>query len=203
MLGDGHLIFNKKDKDGKPKPNTNAWYAMTLKNQEYIMHLGSNLYYPICTKTLPFPWPRANSGLPATQYHFHSRALPQLSSLHKLWYVWSDELHKFVKIVTLNIGELLTPIGLAHWIKDDGYKNGRGVVLCTDSFTLLEVNFLIDVLKLNFGLDAKMYNRRQKDKPLCWRISIKGDSDNAKKLKEIVLPYFVPSMYYKLDLEEL
>jgi hypothetical protein len=48
-----------------------------------------------------------------------------------------------------------------------------------------------------------MYNRRQKDKPLCWRISIKGDSDNAKKLKEIVLPYFVPSMYYKLDLEEL
>jgi hypothetical protein len=66
MLGDGHLIFNKKDKDGKLKPNTNAWYAMTLKNQEYIMHLGSNLYYPICTKTLPFPWPRANSGLPAT-----------------------------------------------------------------------------------------------------------------------------------------
>jgi hypothetical protein len=203
LLGDGHLRFNKKGPNGQPKPNTNAWYAMTLKNQEYIMHLWSNIYYPICTKTLPFPWPSPKSGLPARQYYFHSRALPQISSLHKLWYVWSDELNKFIKIVPLNIGELLTPIGLAHWIMDDGYKNGRGLVLCTDSFTLSEVNLLIDVLKLNFGLDAKIYNRRQKDKPLCWRIAIKGDSDNVKKLTEIVLPYFVPSMYYKLDLEDL
>lgn len=94
----------------------------------------------------------------------------------------------------------MTPIGLAHWIMVDEYKNVKGIVLCTDSFTLSEVNLLIDVLKLNFVLDAKLYNRNQKDKPLCWRITIKGDSDNAKKLKEIVLPYFVPSMYYKLGL---
>jgi hypothetical protein len=88
---------------------------------------------------------------------------------------------------------------------DDGYKQGRGVVLFTDSFTFSEVNLLIDVLKSNFGLDAKIYNRKQKDKPLCCRISIKGDYDNMAKLKEIVLPYFVHSMCYKLDidLEEL
>jgi len=200
MLGDGHLRFNKKDKNGKPKPNTNAWYAIILKNQEYIMHLWSNIYYPICTKTLPFPWPNPKSGLPATQYYFHSRSLPQLSSLHKLWYVWSDELNKFIKIVPLNIGDLLTLIGLAHWIMVVGYKEGRGVVLCTDSFTLAEVNLIIDALKLKFGLEAKLLNRNQKDKPLCWRISIKGDSDNAKKLKDLVLPYFVPTIYYKLGL---
>ena len=200
MLGDGHLRFTHKDVNGKPRANTNAIYAMTLKNHEYIMHYWSNVFNSICTNTVPRPWPNPNSGKPASQYTFSTRSLPQISSLHKLWYVWSDELNKFIKIVPLNIGELLTPIGLAHWIMDDGYKDGKGVVLCTDSFTLSEVNLLIDVLKLNFGLDAKIYNRRQKDKPLCWRISIKGDSDNAKKLKEIVLPYFIPSMYYKLGL---
>jgi hypothetical protein len=201
MLGDGHLRFTHKDVNGKPKPNTNAIYAMTLKNHEYIMHLWSNVFKSICTNTVPRPWPSPNSGKPASQYAFSTRSLPQITSLHKLWYVWSDELNKFIKIVPLNIGELLTPIGLAHWIMDDGYKNGRGVVLCTDSFTLSEVNLLIDVLKSNFGLDAKIYNRRQKDKPLCWRISIKGDYDNMDKLKEIVLPYFVPSMHYKLDID--
>jgi hypothetical protein len=50
---------------------------------------------------------------------------------------------------------------------DDGPKQGKGIVLCTDSFTLSEVNLLIEVLKLKFELDARIYNRTQKDKPLC------------------------------------
>ena len=39
LLGDGSLRFTHKDKNGKPKPNCNASYAMTLKNKEYIFHL--------------------------------------------------------------------------------------------------------------------------------------------------------------------
>ena len=161
---------------------------MTLKNHEYIMHLWSNVFNSICTNTVPRPWPSPNSGKPATQYAFNTRSLPQLSSLHKLWYVWSDELNKFIKVVSLNIGEILTPIALAHWFRVDGHTQGRCLVLCTDSFTLSEVNLLINALKFKFGLEAKLLNRIQKDKPLCWRISIKGDIDNATKLKELVLP---------------
>jgi hypothetical protein len=46
------------------------------------------------------------------------------------------------KIVPLNIGELLTPIGLAYWIADEGCfcKSSQRVILCTESFTLKEVN---------------------------------------------------------------
>jgi hypothetical protein len=44
MLGDGHLRFTHKDVNGKPRPNTNAIYAMTLKNHEYIMHFWSNAF---------------------------------------------------------------------------------------------------------------------------------------------------------------
>jgi hypothetical protein len=197
MLGDGHLRFTHKDVNGKPKPNHNALYCMTLKNKEYITHLWSNIFKPICTNTVPKPWPSEKSGLPAQQYTFNTRSIPQLTFLHKEWYKWSDEKNKFIKIVPLNIGELITPIGLAIWIMDDGYKNNKGIVLCTDSFTLSEVNLLIEVLKFKFGLNVRIYNRRQKDKPLRWRISI-NDPDN--KLKELVFPYFVPSMLYKLGL---
>jgi hypothetical protein len=39
LLGDGSLRFTHKDLNGKPKLNTNALYAITLKNKDYIYHL--------------------------------------------------------------------------------------------------------------------------------------------------------------------
>jgi hypothetical protein len=39
LLGDGSLRFTHKDLNGRPKLNTNASYAMTLKNKDYIYHL--------------------------------------------------------------------------------------------------------------------------------------------------------------------
>lgn len=200
ILGDGHLRFTHKDKNGKPKVGTNALYAMTLKSHDYIMYLWSKIYFQICTSTVPKAWPSPKTGLPATQYYFNSRSLFQLTVLHSLWYVWSDELNKFVKIVPLNIKELLTPIGIAHWIMDDGYRAGNRVILCTDNYTLFEVELLLSVLREKFGLDAKLYNRRQQGKLLCWRIAISGKPENVAKLRSLVLPYFIPSMLYKLGL---
>lgn len=52
LLGDGSLRFTHKDLNGKPKQNTNASYAMTLKNKDYIYHLAlqeKNVYSSICT----------------------------------------------------------------------------------------------------------------------------------------------------------
>ena len=45
-----------------------------------------------------------------------------------------------VKIIPLNIGELLTPIGLAYWFMDDGYAERSGYMLCTDSFSEFEID---------------------------------------------------------------
>ena len=156
MLGDGHLRFTHKDKIGKPKLGTNALYTMTLKSQEYIMYLCSKFYFKFCTSTLPRPWPSPNTRLPATHYSFNSRTLSQLILLQSLWYVWSNELNKFIKIVPLNIKELLTPIGIAQWKMDYGYRAGNRVILCTDNYTISEVELLISVLTYKFGLDAKL-----------------------------------------------
>jgi hypothetical protein len=47
---------------------------------------------------------------------------------------------------------------------DDGYKSDNGVVLCTDSFTLDEVNLLVSVLKDNFDLIATINRKAKKGK---------------------------------------
>jgi len=61
---------------------------------------------------------------------------------------------KVKKIVPSNIGDLLTLSGLAYWIADDGSFNKlwRAVILNTQSFTLEEVNLLMNVLTEKFHL---------------------------------------------------
>lgn len=111
LLGDGHLRYNKKGKDGLPAPNSNAQFAITLKSKEHIYHLWENIYKEICTSTGPHPWPKPKTGKPVTQYHLASRALPSLSEVHKKWYLLNDK--KFVKIVPLNIKDILTARSIA------------------------------------------------------------------------------------------
>jgi hypothetical protein len=198
LLGDGHLRFTKKDIEGKPKPNANALFSITLKNKEYIYFLWENCYKSICTDTLPRPWPPIKSGKPTTQYNFNSRSLPSITLLHKQWYKWLEEEKKFKKVVPVNIMEILTPIGLAHWIMDDGYKSGNGLVLCTESFSTEEVNLLKNILELKFGLKVSLHNRKSSSGKLGYRLAI--SSISKKKLIELVRPYFVNSMLYKLGL---
>jgi hypothetical protein len=205
LLGDGHLRFNKKGLDGKPKPNTNAQLAMTLKSKEYVDYLWQEIYKPICSNTPPHPWPNPNTGKPVTQYHFASKALISLSKIHSQWYIWSDTASKFTKIVPSNIGNLLTPIGLAHWIMGDGYwdKSSKTVVICTDNFTLSEVELLITVLKSKFNLTATVQRRIKSNKEICWRIRFSSKSENICLLRTLVQPYLIPSMLYKLNLSFL
>lgn len=202
LLGDGHLRFNKKGINGLPKPNTNAQFAITLKSKEHVMFLWQDIYSAICSKNPPYPWPNPKTGKPVSQYHFASRALVSLTEVHKQWYIFNKENNKFIKIVPLNIGELLTPIGLAHWIMGDGYWDtyNKTIDICTDNFTLSEVELLISVLKEHFDLLATTKRRIKSNKVVCWRIRFSGKSENLSKLRYLVEPYFIPSMLYKLNI---
>jgi uncharacterized protein YktA (UPF0223 family) len=88
----------------------------------------------------------------------------------------------------------LTPVGLAYWYMDDGSiksKESKGVILNTHSFSRLEVNELAQVLGSVFGLQAK--ERRQRE---GYQIYISGRS--YERFKEIVKPYVIDSMWYKI-----
>lgn len=117
---------------------------------------------------------------------FNTYSLPCLNYYYDLFY--KDK----VKSIPLNIGELLTPRGLAYWAMDDGANRDSGFILCTDSFSLSEVELLIKVLKSNFDLNCTIHNSNNKN-----RIYVKKDS--ISKFKNIVSPYFHESMQYKLN----
>jgi hypothetical protein len=60
------------------------------------------------------------------------------------------------KIVPINIGELLTPLGLAYWICDVGtfFKAHKYIRIATNSYTLQEVDLLLGVLRTKFNLNC-------------------------------------------------
>jgi len=81
---------------------------------------------------------------------FKTYALPCFAELYNLFYPNGK------KVIPSNIGELLTPLGLCHWICDDGCHSERDrvVYLSTNSFTLAEVQLLVSVLTDKFGLEC-------------------------------------------------
>lgn len=97
LLGDGHLRFTHKDKNGNFTGNSH--YAMTLKHYDYAFYLWKEIYSSICTSTPLRPWPNPNTGKKPSQYAFSSRSLPELTVLHKQWYLLNKETKKLIKIV--------------------------------------------------------------------------------------------------------
>jgi hypothetical protein len=199
LLGDGHLRGTHKDEKGYIKGNCH--FGITLKSYDYAFYLWKEIYSSICTDTPIRPWPNSKTGKTPSQYSFSSKSLISLTEIHKQWYILNEETKKFNKIVPLNIRKLLSPRGLAHWLMGDGYcsTDAKTVVICTDNFTELEVELLIKVLKDNFDLIATKNRRTKANKEVCWRIRFSGILENLSKLITLVIPYFIPSMLYKLN----
>lgn len=198
LLGDGCIRFTKKITDGQPKLNTNALYCMTLKKKDHIDYLWGNVFSSICSNIPPRPWPNPKTGKTPSQYNFNTKSLPALTDLHKKWYKWDKDLNKFIKIVPLDIKDDLTAIGLAHWIMGDGFWSQNSVFLCTDGFTIEEVDLLIETLAINFNLIASKRRRIQANGGICWRIRFSSKQENITKLINLVENYFIPSLLYKL-----
>lgn len=79
---------------------------------------------------------------------------------------------------------------------DDGQAVKRGgVTLCTDNFTLAEVLTMIDVLQSKYGLMCTIHNKNVAKG--YYRIYVSGKS--LPRLREIVQPYTVASMMYKIS----
>src|SRR5690606_35467523 len=118
-LGDLHV--------NKDYTNARLQFKQGLINKEYIYHLFdlfssySNMKGP---KHLEFFDKRTNKVY--NSIYFRTYSLPCFNYYYHLFYV--DK----IKRIPLNIGELLTPVGLAYWAMDDGSKSGSGFSFCTD-----------------------------------------------------------------------
>lgn len=196
LLGDGHINY---DPLKAPGINGRLEFTFSSKILHYVKYLKFDVLNSICTQSEPTPWPNPiTTGQEPTQYWFSSKRLINFNQLHSTWY--KQIKGQYIKILPLNIEELLTPIGLAHWIMGDGYFSTYTVKLCTDNFTKEEVVVLTKVLANKFGIDSTINRRSNSKGTIVWRIRISKSS--MDKLILLVSPHMIPEMLYKLGIKK-
>jgi heme/copper-type cytochrome/quinol oxidase subunit 1 len=176
ILSDGWLQINKSG-------NTRFSLKQSMDKVDYILYCFMKLSH-YCNK-LPFI---TNTKFNEKQFkaiQFTTRSYPCFTYFHNIFY------NKNVKIVPLNLYELLNYEGLAHWIMCDGTKTYKGLTLQTQSFTVKEVVSIISILIYKFELSCSLHMQRNQP-------TIYISSDSMKKLQPYILPYFCDSMKYKL-----
>jgi hypothetical protein len=75
---------------------------------------------------------------------------------------------------------------------DETYK-GKGIALCTDSYSIADVVRLMNVLIIRYDLICTLHKSNEQ-----YRIYISRKS--MEKVVKIVKPYMIPSMYYKIGI---
>ncbi len=194
MLGDGYIKYDPFT------PGTKGRLQFTFSSEilHYVKYLKHVALAPVCTEFEATPWPiPETTGKKATQYSISTKSLESISKLHSSWYKKEDG--KNIKFVPCNIEELLTPLGLAHWIMGDGYFSENCTFICTDSFTKQDVERLIKVLGNKFGIKATLKKRKKEDGVEVWRIRTSRLS--MEILKILVVPYLIPEMLYKVGIK--
>jgi len=117
--------------------NVKLTFRQGIVHEEYLSHLY-DLFSNFCPQgpKIQNSLPDIRTGKVYSAIYFLTYSLPCFNDIYKLFYLNGK------KKIPANIGQLLTPLSLCYWIADDGSwnKSKRYVVLCTNSFTLEEVN---------------------------------------------------------------
>jgi len=121
-------------------------------------------------------------------WRFQTRRFPEFKRVAKLFYEGKR------KIIPGNIDKILTnPISLAVWYMDDGGRrmDCHGMFLNTLSYSKTEQIKLQKCLLKNFGINTRIHWITD-----GFRLYI--PKSEARHFCEIISPYIIPSMVYKL-----
>ncbi len=78
---------------------------------------------------------------------------------------------------------------------DDGFKVGKGLKLCTNSFSYSECILLVKVLFDNFNLKSSIQSNGKENQYIIYIWA-----ESMPLLREIILPYVHPSMKHKINI---
>jgi len=172
----------------------------SVSNSAYIHHL-TNLFFDLGYCPLVVPKlvkkneglynNRLNLGVNRFNYRLTLFTFSSLVWVYDSFYINING--KKVKRVPIWIEEYITPLGLAHWIMQDGSRQkNQGIYISTHSFTYKECEFLSEILYRKYKLKSTVV---KSGFPNQWRISIWKESMFI--LVSIVRPYIINEMKYK------
>lgn len=182
LLGDG---FGEREKSG----GVRFRFRQSVVHKDYLFWLY-NFFNTrgYCTNNLPVLYTQKTGDKVLEYYRFGTYRFTSLLWLYKLFYN-----HNKIKVIPKNIADFLTPLALAIWFMDDGTWKKPGVRFATNSFTKEEVLLLSSALETKFNIKSSLHKNGNN-----FQLYIKQESMCI--FKELVLPYMVPSMHYKLGL---
>ena len=182
LLTDAWLVCDTKNRS----VNARLGIKQSMINFQFIWSVFNELSH-YCN-SLPYTSSSLKNGKIFYNVTVQTRALPVLTLLYNMFYLNN------IKIVPVDIKDYLDEIALAYWIMGDGYKRNNGVALCTDSFTKLENQLLVEALDLNLGLKSTIFSHSSGQDRL--HINVK----QMPKLINLVKNHMHPTMLYKLGL---
>lgn len=169
--------------------NTRIGFKQSITNFPYLWHIYNELGF-LCS-SLPMSAKTITRGKIFYSVYLQTRQLACLNEICNLFYLANNG--KVIKTVKHELFFHMDYLVLAHWIMGDGSKRAKGLTLCTDNFSLQEVVLLVNILILKFDINPTIQKEKNK-----FRIYINEKS--LIKIKPFILPYFIPSMFYKLNI---
>ena len=183
LLGDGCL-----EKNGK---NVRLRIEHGLKQKSYLFWKYNELRNLVTNKPRLVAGTIDNrTGKHYKRWHISTFSLPALNGY---WYKFYRHKQKRVPKDILDL--LKSPLLLAVWFMDDGYKRNdcNALRINTDSFMLDGQKLLQKCLMRNFGIKTKLHCKGK-----YWNIYI--PNPEAKKFCGIIEPFVIPGLKYKISL---
>lgn len=188
--------------DGYINPKNNVLYIKHSINQEdYLIWK-----YKLLNKIIPNHGLVQNNIYYGQNYDKRTNKIYKFCSCHKGHpYIKTIRkwLYKPTKKYTRAILNRLTPQAIAIWWCDDGHLSGR-TSLVTGKISSIrskwathcsekEINILKNYFQEVWDITFRTYKVKN-------RFILDGNSENTKKLIELIRPYVIPSMEYKINL---
>lgn len=116
------------------------------------------------------------------QYYCYIKTNKYLSNIYDLLY------KEKVKYINEELFSKIEGLGLATWFMDDGAKSGNSYILCTNSFSLNDIEIIQRVLLNKFEIEITVQASN----------IIRIRSNSINKFLNLIQPYIIPSMQYKI-----
>lgn len=188
FLSDGNINVNNKHKVGG-----RFRFKQSIVKVEYV-HMVFCILSHYCSSYPSFIKSRVDRkdfyGIEIT-----SRSLPCFLELHRKFYLNGK------KIVPKDLYDLLTYEGLAHWIMGDGsFVKDGGLYIQTQSFTIKECIFIMNILYIKFRLHTSIH--MQRNLPVIY-IKVKSVIILYPNIESYIIKSMRYKFHYKLTMKFL
>ena len=187
LLGDGTMRM------GKGSKNANFKVEQGLDQKEYVFWKYHILKNFVITKPNVSYRYKVDGTRYAKSWWFRTIRHPLLTRIYKLFYL-GDGYRTGRKIIPKQLKNNLDPMAVAIWIMDDGSYNKECIDISTYSFSIDEVEYLIETMRKKFSVYMKYYKDRDKGYRMY------ASKTETEKIVGIIKPYIISSMRYKIGL---